>query len=147
MTQVTTSQASASSRVPASQPSSPASAPGGLGVGVEADARAVLGGRQAARRPGAVQAAADDADAAGVLARELLGGEGRDGARAQGGDGADVDEGERRPSSADDTQIIPITTGSPARGLPGNDVTHLRIATPPPLAGMARKSPCGGASR
>ncbi len=52
-----------------------------------------------------------------------------------------------RPSSADETQIIPITTGRPAAGLPGKEVTHLRIASPAPLAGMARKSPRGGTSR
>ena len=51
------------------------------------------------------------------------------------------------PVSADDTQITPITTGRPAAGLPGNEVTHLRIASPPPRAGIARKSPFGGASR
>ena len=51
------------------------------------------------------------------------------------------------PSSAEETQIRPITTGNPSRGLPGNEVTHLRIARPPPLAGMARKSPLGAASR
>ena len=47
------------------------------------------------------------------------------------------------PSAADDTQIMPITTGRPAAGLRGNEVTHLRIASPAPLAGMARKSPFG----
>ena len=46
-----------------------------------------------------------------------------------------------------ETQITPITTGRPPAGLPGKEVTHLRIAMPPPLAGMARKSPSGGASR
>ena len=51
------------------------------------------------------------------------------------------------PSSAEETQIIPITTGRPAAGLPGNEVTHLRIARPAPLAGIARKSPSGAASR
>ena len=52
-----------------------------------------------------------------------------------------------RPSSDEDTQIIPITTGKPTRGLPGKEVTHLRIASPAPRAGMARKSPPGGVSR
>ena len=47
------------------------------------------------------------------------------------------------PSAADDTQIIPITTGRPASGLRGKEVTHLRIAMPAPLAGIARKSPWG----
>ena len=51
------------------------------------------------------------------------------------------------PSKADDTQITPITTGRPAAGLPGKEVTHLRIAMPAPRAGMARKSPLGDASR
>ena len=40
-----------------------------------------------------------------------------------------------------------MTTGSPLPGLPGNDVTHLRLANPSPRAGIARKSPFGGASR
>ena len=47
------------------------------------------------------------------------------------------------PFDALDTQITPITTGSPSTGLPGNDVTHFRIATPAPMAGIARKSPAG----
>ncbi len=51
------------------------------------------------------------------------------------------------PSSALDTQITPITTGSPAAGLFGKEVTHFRIARPAPRAGIARKSPCGEASR
>ena len=51
------------------------------------------------------------------------------------------------PDSALDTQIIPITTGRPTVALPGKEVTHLRIARPAPLAGIARKSPFGAASR
>ena len=51
------------------------------------------------------------------------------------------------PSLADDTQIIPITTGRPASGLRGKDVTHFRIAMPAPFAGIALKSPFGEASR
>ena len=51
------------------------------------------------------------------------------------------------PLSASDRQITPMTTGSPRPGLPGNEVTHLSSARPPPRAGMARKSPFGGASR
>ena len=51
------------------------------------------------------------------------------------------------PSSAEDTHSTPMTTGSPRAGLPGNEVTHLRIARPAPFAGIARKSPCGEASR
>ena len=51
------------------------------------------------------------------------------------------------PFSELETQIIPITTGSPWRLLPGNEVTHFRIARPAPLAGIARKSPAGEASR
>ena len=50
------------------------------------------------------------------------------------------------PVSALDTSSAPITTGSPRAGLSGNDVTHLRIARPSPRAGIALKSPCGGAS-
>jgi hypothetical protein len=50
------------------------------------------------------------------------------------------------PVSALDTSSAPVTTGSPRAGLPGNDVTHFRIAIPSPRAGIARKSPAGGAS-
>jgi hypothetical protein len=50
--------------------------------------------------------------------------------------------------AASDRQTIPITVGSPcAAGFAGNEEIHLSIAKPPPSAGMARKSPCGGASR
>ena len=50
--------------------------------------------------------------------------------------------------SASDRQTTPITVGRPwPAGLPGNDEIHLSIAKPPPSAGIARKSPCGGASR
>ena len=45
------------------------------------------------------------------------------------------------PFSSSDTQITPFTTGSPRAGFPGNDVTHLTIASPEPRAGIARKSP------
>ena len=48
-----------------------------------------------------------------------------------------------RPSAAMEMKIAPITTGRPAAGFRGNDVTHLRMASPPPRAGMARKSPPG----
>ena len=88
----------AAARLPAELARQPA---GGLGVGVEADARPVLGGRQAARRPGAVQAAADDADGAGVLAGELLRRHRRHGAGAQRGHRAHVHERERLAVSAD----------------------------------------------
>ncbi len=121
--------------------------PGRLGIGVEADARAVLGGGEAARRPGSVQPAADDAGARRVLASQLLRRHRGHRAGPQRRDRAHVDERERLAVGADDTQIIPITTGRPASGLRGNEVTHLRIASPAPLAGIARKSPCGAASR
>ena len=50
--------------------------------------------------------------------------------------------------AASDRHTTPITVGSPfAAGLPGNDEIHLSIATSPPRAGIARKSPCGGDSR
>ena len=51
------------------------------------------------------------------------------------------------PVVASDTQITPVTVGSPLGGLPGNDVTHLTSAKPSPRAGIARKSPYGGLSR
>src|ERR671916_1435222 len=50
--------------------------------------------------------------------------------------------------AASERQTTPITVGSPCpAGLPGNDEIHLSIANPPPRAGIARKSPCGGDSR
>ena len=52
-----------------------------------------------------------------------------------------------RPSSALEMEIVPMTTGSPPPGLPGKEVTHFRMASPEPSAGMARKSPAGGAWR
>ena len=51
------------------------------------------------------------------------------------------------PVVASDTRITPVTVGSPRAGLPGNDVIHLTIARPSPIAGIARKSPHGGLSR
>ena len=51
------------------------------------------------------------------------------------------------PVSALESSSAPATTGRPRSGLPGNEVTHLSTAKPSPLAGMARKSPFGGASR
>ena len=50
------------------------------------------------------------------------------------------------PVSALETSSAPATTGSPRAGLAGNEVTHLSVARPSPRAGMARKSPPGGAS-
>ena len=41
----------------------------------------------------------------------------------------------------------PITVGRPWAGLPGNDEIHLSIASSPPRAGIARKSPWGGLCR
>ena len=52
-----------------------------------------------------------------------------------------------RPSVALEMEIVPMTTGSPAAGSSGNEVTHLRMASPEPSAGIARKSPAGGACR
>jgi hypothetical protein len=50
--------------------------------------------------------------------------------------------------SASERQTTPMTVGSPCpAGLPGNEEIHFSIANPPPSAGMARKSPCGGDSR
>ena len=51
------------------------------------------------------------------------------------------------PVCALDRQITPVTVGRPRAGFPGNDVTHLSSANPPPRAGIARKSPNGGLSR
>ena len=51
------------------------------------------------------------------------------------------------PVVASETRITPVTVGSPRAGLPGNDVIHLTMASPSPIAGMARKSPHGGLSR
>ena len=47
------------------------------------------------------------------------------------------------PFSASESKTTPVTVGSPCRGLPGNDVTHLSSACPAPRAGIARKSPAG----
>ena len=51
------------------------------------------------------------------------------------------------PVSASERSSAPVTAGSPRSELPGNDVTHLSSAKPSPRAGIARKSPFGGASR
>ena len=47
------------------------------------------------------------------------------------------------PFDASESSTSPVTVGSPCAGLPGNDVTHLSSAWPPPSAGIARKSPAG----
>ena len=47
------------------------------------------------------------------------------------------------PSSASESSTRPVTVGRPRAGLPGNEVTHLSEAWPPPRAGIARKSPAG----
>ena len=47
------------------------------------------------------------------------------------------------PFDESDSSTRPITVGSPSAGFPGNDVTHLSSAYPPPSAGIARKSPAG----
>ena len=128
VTQETTSQASASSR------SARSTELGGqrlrrLGARVEADAGAVAGGGQAARRPGAVQAAADDA-AVAALARERLRGHRRDGAGAQRGDRARVEQRERPAVLASLRQDHADDGRQAVRGLPGNEEIHLRIASP-----------------
>ena len=51
------------------------------------------------------------------------------------------------PVSASEMRTSPRTTGSPLALFPGNEVTHLSRARPPPSAGIARKSPYGGLSR
>ena len=96
VTVTTTSQASASARGPASQPSSAASASAASGASVGADARAVAGGGEAAGRPGAVDAAADDADAsrASVAGQRLRRDRGR-GAGPQRGDRGAVEDREQ----------------------------------------------------
>ena len=149
VTQHTTSQASAAARVPARPAELGRQRLRGLRTRVGADARAVARRREAARRPGAVQAAADDADAR--RARR---------ARARWRPpprprrcAAPSPRARRAASSgslvaASERQTTPITVGSPcAAGLPGNDEIHLSIAKPPPSAGIARKSPCGGDGR
>jgi hypothetical protein len=49
--------------------------------------------------------------------------------------------------TASERQTTPMTVGSPRSGLCGNDEIHLSIASSPPRAGIARKSPWGGLSR
>ena len=51
------------------------------------------------------------------------------------------------PVSASETSTMPVTVGSPRRGLTGNEVTHFSIASPSPRTGIARKSPFGGLGR
>ena len=48
------------------------------------------------------------------------------------------------PVVASERQITPVTVGRPRAGLPGNEVIHFSNASPPPRAGIARKSPYGG---
>ncbi len=47
------------------------------------------------------------------------------------------------PVAASESRTTPDTVGRPLAGLPGNEVTHLSRAWPPPSAGIARKSPAG----
>ena len=95
VTHVTTSQASASSRAPASQPSSPASAPAASG----SRSKQTPGPYSAAARQRAAHAPCSPQPTIptvrGVLARELLRGDGRHRARPQRGDRAHVDQRER----------------------------------------------------
>ena len=135
------------SRDPVVQPSSRASASAAVGARVVADARAVAGRRQAARRPRAVQSAADDPDGPRVRAASA-------GVATAATAPVRSAVTERASSSisgspvfASDRQITPVTVGSPCAGLPGNEVIHLSSAKPSPRAGIARKSPNGGLSR
>ena len=134
--------------VPARPASSAASASAASGARVEADARAVAGGCHAARRPRAVQPAADDADRGCVVASQSAAPR-----RPRRRRCAAQSPIERRAARAARSvraslrQTTPITVGSPARGLPGNDEIHLSIASSPPRAGIARKSPWPGLSR
>ena len=144
---MTTSHASASSRLPTSHPSSPASCPAASGSGSKQTPGpySAAARQRAAQVPWSPQPIIPTLDASSrasscaattataPVRRAVIE---RTSTRASG-----------RPSEIDETQIIPITTGSPAAGLAGNDVTHLRIARPAPLAGIARKSPWGKASR
>ena len=120
---------------------------GRLGPGVGADPRAIADRGQAARRPGSVDAAADDADALGAVSRASACAETAAAAPVR----SEVTEAHSisatsSPVSAFETTSTPATTGSPRAGFPGKEVTHLRIASPAPRAGIARKSPSGGAS-
>ena len=133
VTVTTTSWAAASpGRRPASRARRPAPPPD-LGPHVGADAGSVAGGRQAARRPGAVHAAADDPDrrsrppppapaprraaAPPSAARSPTNTRSPPAPRRS-----------RRPESS----TSPRTTGSPLALLPGNEVTHLSRASPSP---------------
>ena len=112
---------------------------------VGADARAVAGGRQTARRPGAVDAAADQPDRFAPRAPAP-------GPRPPRPPRSSA----RSPTAIDDRQLLARSRrrrASPAadhrqpwpvareRGDP------LQHARPAPRAGIARKSPCGGLSR
>ena len=135
---MTTSQARASSRVPTSQPSSPASAPAASGSGSKQtpgpySAAARQRAAQAPCRPQPMIPALRASSRASSWAATAATAPVRRAVIARTSTSASG-----RPSSAEDTQIIPITTGNPAAGLRGNEVTHLR---------MARPAPCGRASR
>ena len=130
VTQVTTWHASASSRLPASQPSSPASAPAASGSGSKQipGPYSAAARQRAAQAPcspqptmPAVRASSRASSCAAIAATAPV----RSAVTARTSSSASGS-----PDSADETQIIPITTGRPAAGLPGNDVTHLRIASP-----------------
>ena len=123
-----------------------ASACGDAAPRVEAHAGPVAGGGQAARGPRAVQPAADEARRSRASSRAS--------ARAATAATAPVRSAvtARASSSASGSPVCasrqadhPHDRRQRVRaGLPGNDVIHLSIASPPPRAGIARKSPYGG---
>ena len=101
---------------------------------------------QAAPCPGPVHTAADDPDGAGPRRRQHLRRNRRRRPVRSDVTAAQSTIATSAPLAASDTSSAPATTGSPRCGLPGNEVTHFSSASPSPRAGIARKSPCGGAS-
>ena len=93
------SHASASARSPTSQPRSAAAAPAASGSGSKQTPGPVLRVGEAAADPHPVQPAADEADGARVLARQLLGGDGGRGAGAQRRHGTGVQHRQRLPGA------------------------------------------------
>ena len=116
---------------------------GRLRVNVEAEARPELGRRQAARGPGAVEAAADDPDRAGVLARQLLCGDGGHRPGPQRGDRAHVHERERLARLRARHADHPHHDRQPAFRVPGKRRDPLQDRQPAAL-GRHRAEVAGG---
>ena len=143
----TTSWAAASSRVPTRQSSSPAGAARGSVSVSDTDALGEPDCLEATGRPGAVYPAADDPGAPAQgrpMPVPIPPRPRRSEARSRPRSRAPRRTRRCRSPKQARPRRRPVDRG---RGSRGNDVTHLTIARPAPIAGIARKSPCGGASR